>query len=200
MIFYYLIEILVRNRGGFIPFFNKSRKHKGFSSKLSSLIIRIFLDKHNSYIGKKANISDSVVFPHGIRGIFISGDAIIGDNCVIFHQVTIGSNTIPDSKTFGAPTIGKNCYIGAGTKIIGRITIGDNCRIGANCIVTGDVPEDSLVIMAPPKIVSKPESDNHYYFINAEGEWGYYENCRFYLIEDPELLMKMQSYNKRLRL
>ena len=67
--------------------------------------------------------------PHGLYGVFISKDAEIGENCTIFHQVTIGSNRIEGSKHYGAPKIGNNVYIGAGAKIIGGITIGDNVNI-----------------------------------------------------------------------
>lgn len=50
-------------------------------------------------------------------GIFISQGAKIGENAVIFHQVTIGSNTLKDSKGYGAPQIGNSVYIGVGAKI-----------------------------------------------------------------------------------
>lgn len=86
------------------------------------------------------------MFPHNLHGIFISGEAVIGKNVVIFQNVTIGSNTLIDSKGFGAPIIGDNCYIGAGAAIIGKVIVGDNVRIGANMIVYTDVPSNSLVI------------------------------------------------------
>lgn len=197
MIIFYLIEFYVRRRGGLIALLNCTKVKRGVFKRIESLITRIYLDHHNSYLGERATISDTVIFPHGIRGVFISGDSIIGDNCVIFQQVTIGSNTIPESKKFGAPVIGRNCYIGAGAKIIGKVNIGDNCRIGANCIVTEDIPDDSLVILDSPKIISKSGSDNHHYFINSEGNWGYFENGSYHLVENPELQKKMQSYNKR---
>ena len=79
--------------------------------------------------------------------MFISGDAQIGKACVIFQQVTIGSNRTPGSKHWGAPIIGDNCYIGAGAKIIGNVKIGDNCRIGANAVVTKDVPSNSTIVL-----------------------------------------------------
>lgn len=93
--------------------------------------------------------------PHGLNGIFISKDAEIGENCVILHQVTIGSNSIKGSKHFGAPKIGNNVYIGAGAKIIGGITIGDNVNIGANCIVFSDIPSNSTVVMNAPRIIQR---------------------------------------------
>lgn len=82
--------------------------------------------------------------PH-LNGIFIHQNAVIGENCTIFHQVTIGANE--HRKEFWlAPKIGDSCYIGVGAKIIGGITIGDNVRIGANAVVTQNVAENMTVV------------------------------------------------------
>jgi len=62
--------------------------------------------------------------PHGLNGIIISHNAVVGANCTIFHQVTIGEGN------GGAPTIGDNWLRGAGAKIIGGIKIGNNVKIG----------------------------------------------------------------------
>ncbi len=59
-------------------------------------------------INKKVN---EFIAPHGLSGIYISKGASIGKGCTIFHQVTIGSNTLKDSKNYGAPDIGENVYI-----------------------------------------------------------------------------------------
>ena len=77
------------------------------------------------------------------------------------YQVTIGSNTLVDSKGQGAPTIGDNVYIGAGAKIIGKVTIGNNVRIGANCVVTKDVPDNTTVVSAPIRFIEKTEKMNN---------------------------------------
>ena len=111
--------------------------------------------KGQSYIPISTVFHGKPVFPHGIVGIFISNGAVIGRNAVIFHQVTIGSNTLSDSKGAGAPIIGDNVYIGAGAKIIGRVSIGNNVRIGANCVVTKDVPDNATVVSAPIRIIIK---------------------------------------------
>lgn len=92
-------------------------------------------------------------FPHGLTGIFMSQGAHIGKNCVILHQVTIGSNLIVGSKGYGAPSVGNNVYIGCGAKIIGGVHIGDNVRIGANCVVTEDVPANATVVLERPRII-----------------------------------------------
>lgn len=110
-----------------------------------------------SWIGINSIIKSIPKFPHGINGIFISDKAVIGHNVVIFHQVTIGSNTISGSKTLGSPEIGDEVYIGCGAKIIGKVQIGNNSRIGANAVVVSDIPENSTVVCPKPRIIIKPE-------------------------------------------
>lgn len=121
------------------------------------------LFKCQSFFPLSKKISNNITFPHGITGIFISCEATIGDGCTIFQQVTIGSNTLPNSKSSGIPIIGKNCYIGAGAKIIGNVKIGDNCRIGANTTVTKDIPDNSTVVGAKFRIISHNEKLNNHF-------------------------------------
>ncbi len=87
--------------------------------------------------------------PHGLNGIIVSHNAVIGKNATIFHQVTIG-----EGKN-GAPIIGDNVLIGAGAKIIGNIKIGNNVRIGAGCVVFCDIPDNCTVVLEKPKIIFK---------------------------------------------
>jgi serine O-acetyltransferase len=108
------------------------------------------------------------VFPHGVKGIFVSGGARIGENCVIFQQVTIGSVTHPDAKRAGSPQIGDNVYIGAGAKIVGQVTVGDNVRIGANAVVYKDVPDNCVVVGGEQRVIQKSESlDNRFYVFDG---------------------------------
>ena len=90
--------------------------------------------------------------PHGLNGIIVSHNAVIGENCTIFHQVTIGEGR------GGAPVIGKNVLIGAGAKVIGGVRIGDNVRIGAGCVVMQDVPNNTTVLPAAPQLILRKES------------------------------------------
>ena len=78
--------------------------------------------------------------PHGLNGIVVSHHAVIGTNCRIYHQVTIGETAK------GAPVIGDDVVIGAGAKLIGPIRVGNRARIGAGCAVIQDIPEDALVL------------------------------------------------------
>ena len=116
--------------------------------------------KQGSFIGRGARFAGRPYFPHGCLGVFISNDAVIGRDAVIFQQVTIGSNTLPDSKRPGSPTVGDGAYIGAGAKIIGGVTVGDHCRVGANAVVYQDMPPHSVALCAPTRIVQKEKLDN----------------------------------------
>lgn len=100
----------------------------------------------------------------------MSPDAKIGSDCVIYQHVTIGANTLADSRGFGSPTIGDRVFIGAGAMVIGNIVIGDDVRIGAGCVVTSDVPGGSLVVSAANRVISRPGMDNRY-IIWREGQW-----------------------------
>lgn len=114
-----------------------------------------YMEKHAASISIDADIASPLILPHGVSGIFLTQSAKIGKNVVIFQQVTIGANTIKDSKSYGAPVIGDNVYIGAGAKIIGNAHISENCRIGANAVVVEDVPYNSLVVCEKPRIITR---------------------------------------------
>lgn len=110
--------------------------------------------RSGAYIPLSTEFASRPAFPHGMQGIFTSAGSKIGAGCTIFHQVTIGSNTLKDSKHPGAPTLGDNVYIGAGAKIIGGITIGNGVRIGANCVVMTDIPDNATVVLPAPRIIT----------------------------------------------
>ena len=93
----------------------------------------------------------------------MSNNAHSGRGCVIFQHVTIGSNTLKDSKRRGAPYIEENVYIGCGAKIIGDVHVGKNARIGVNCVVVKDVPANSVtVIRCIESIVKNEKLDNEF--------------------------------------
>jgi len=118
-----------------------------------------FLDM-GSFVGLHSQFGGKPYFPHGCRGVFISDNAVIGKDAIIFQQVTIGSNTLPDSKTPGSPVIGDGAYLGAGCKIIGGVTLGDHCRVGANAVVYQDMPPHSVAVCAATRIIQKEDLDN----------------------------------------
>jgi serine O-acetyltransferase len=98
-------------------------------------------------LGEGAHFSQPPILNHGLNGIIITYFATIGNNCKIFQQVTISEK---DGK--GA-TIGDNCTLGAGSKIIGNVKIGNNVIVGANCIVVKDIPDNSIVVSSPARIL-----------------------------------------------
>ncbi len=143
----------------------KYEKSHGIMKQLHKNSWRRLMRRFNAGIPLELSIDKSVCFPHGISGIYISKGASIGKNCVIFQQVTIGSNTLSDSKNAGAPVIKDNCYIGAGAKIIGGVCIGESVRIGANCVVVSDVPKYSTVVLSNPVVIThNKERDNSFRF------------------------------------
>lgn len=98
-----------------------------------------------------------------LNGIVIHKNAIIGENCTIFHQVTIGANEHKNDYN-NVAIIGDNVYIGAGAKIIGNVNIGNNVKIGANAVVTKDVPDNTTVIGFNKQLIVKSERDNIYVY------------------------------------
>jgi len=90
-----------------------------------------------------AQVGRRFVIDHG-NGVVIGETSVIGDDVLIFHQVTLGSRDAVKTKRH--PTIGNSVVIGAGAKIIGNIKIGNNSFVGANAVVTKNVPEYSTVV------------------------------------------------------
>lgn len=132
---------------------------------------RRLLLEMQSFLPTSKTVSNHIIYPHGLSGIFISNGATVEDGCVIFQQVTIGSNTLADSKNEGFPIVGKNCYIGAGAKIIGNVKIGDNVRIGANTVVTKDIPDNTTVVGAKVRLIKhEMVIDNSFVSFNEKGK------------------------------
>ena len=97
-----------------------------------------------------AEIAGGVFIDHGM-GVVIGETAVVGDDVVMYHQVTLGGTSMERVKRH--PTIGNNVMIGMGAKILGAITIGDHCKIGANAVVNKDVPPNCSVVGVPGRIV-----------------------------------------------
>ena len=126
----------------------------------------------NRYFGSSIPLNAKITpftTPHSFYGIFISSAAKIGKGCTIFQGVTIGSNTLLDSKSAGAPTIGDNVYIGAGANIIGNVKVGNNVRIGAGCTVTRDVPDNCTVVQGAPIVIQKNSPQDNRWI--SMGNW-----------------------------
>ncbi len=89
-----------------------------------------------------AQIGKRLVIDHGM-GVVIGETAVIGDDCIIFHGVTLGGLKFDRVKRH--PTVGNRVLIGTGAKILGPLSLGDGARIGANAVVTKDVEPNSTV-------------------------------------------------------
>jgi serine O-acetyltransferase len=98
-----------------------------------------------------ATIGSQFFIDHG-QGVVIGETAEIGDNVTLYQGVTLGGTSLDAKKRH--PTLGNNIIAGAGAKILGPITIGNNVRIGANSVVTKDIPDNSVVVGVPGRIVS----------------------------------------------
>ena len=105
----------------------------------------------------QSNIGKGTIFHHHGVGCVVHDNAIIGDNCHIFQNVTLGSRWTNGVLDGGAPIVGNNVLIGAGAVILGDIKIGDNSNIGANAVVLEDVPEGCIAVGVPARIIRKKE-------------------------------------------
>ncbi|RHF04680.1 serine acetyltransferase [Bacteroides eggerthii] len=128
--------------------------------------IVFLIHKHNQYltgiqIAFGTQIGSGLTFSH-FSCIVINSGAIIGKNCTIFQGVTIGS--IRGIKG-GVPTIGDNVIIFAGAKIIGNVKIGNNTVIGANAVVTHNIPDNSVAVGIPAKVISNNSKNIVKYYI-----------------------------------
>ena len=97
-----------------------------------------------------AKIGSCLFIDHGM-GIVFGETAEIGDNCTIYHGVTLGGTGKDTGKRH--PTIGNNVLISTGAKVLGPFTVGDNSRIGANAVVLQEVPPDSTVVGIKARVV-----------------------------------------------
>ena len=93
-----------------------------------------------------ATIGRRFFIDHGM-GVVIGETAVVGDDVLMYHQVTLGGRSRGQVKRH--PTIGDRVLLGAGAKIIGNITVGDDARIGANALVVKDVSPGTVVVGSP---------------------------------------------------
>lgn len=107
-----------------------------------------------------AEIGKRLVIDHGV-GVVIGETAVIGDDVLIYHGVTLGGKTLDPVKRH--PTVGDRVILGAGSKLIGNITIGNDCRVGANAVVTKDMPAGTVAVGVNARLVNLTGDD--YYLI-----------------------------------
>jgi serine O-acetyltransferase len=113
---------------------------------------RIWSIAAGAEIDLSAQIGGGLLMPHP-NGIVIHPDVVIGPNCLIFQQVTLGTG----GPLLGCPKLGGHVDIGAGAKVLGGVTLGDHVRIGANAVVLQDVPGGATAVGVPARIIEPAE-------------------------------------------
>jgi serine O-acetyltransferase len=102
-----------------------------------------------------ANIGRRVFIDHGM-GVVIGETAVIGDDCTLYHGVTLGGTSWNKGKRH--PTLEQGVVIGAGAKVLGPIIIGKGAKIGSNAVVVKDVPENATAVGIPARILEQETS------------------------------------------
>lgn len=101
-----------------------------------------------------AQIGHRFFIDHGM-GVVIGETAVVGDDCTLYHGVTLGGTSWQKGKRH--PTLGNNVVVGAGAKVLGPIEIGEGARIGSNAVVTKAVHANATVVGVPAHIVERKE-------------------------------------------
>jgi len=118
-----------------------------------------FLGRFVSHLGRfftgieihpGARIGKGFFIDHGM-GVVIGETAEIGENCTLYHQVTLGGTSWAKEKRH--PTLGNDVIIGSGAKVLGPFTVGDGAKIGSNSVVVKEVPPNSTVVGVPGRVV-----------------------------------------------
>ena len=102
-----------------------------------------------------ARIGRRFFIDHGM-GVVIGETAVIGDDCTLYHGVTLGGTSWQKGKRH--PTLGNDVVVGAGAKVLGPIVVGDGARIGSNAVVLKPVPPGATVVGVPGRLVEPPGS------------------------------------------
>lgn len=122
------------------------------------LILRRLEFKYGISIPYNTEIGPGFYIGH-FGGIVVNYEAVIGSNCNINHGVTLGKTY--GAKHPGTPRIKDKVYLGPGCKVIGGTNVGCRAAIGANSVVTGDVPDDAVVVGIPGMCISSKGSSDY---------------------------------------
>jgi serine O-acetyltransferase len=123
-----------------------------------------WLARFNSHIGRwltgieihpGATIGRRMFIDHGM-GVVIGETAVVGDDCTMYHGVTLGGTSWNKGKRH--PTLENGVVIGAGAKVLGPITVGAGAKIGSNAVVVKDVPANATAVGIPARILEEADS------------------------------------------
>lgn len=146
-----------------------------YTARLLSFFVRMVT---NIDIHPGARLGRRFFIDHG-AGVVIGETAEIGDDCTLYHGVTLGGTTWNKGKRH--PTLGNGVVVGAGAKILGAITVHDNARIGANSVVVKEVPSGRTVVGIPGRLVGERAGISS----GSVGAAGMAINLDHHLIPDP---------------
>jgi len=130
----------------------KTKRFGPFLYPFAKFLLNHYTYKFGISISYKTRVGYGFYIGH-FGCIVVNYDAVIGKNCTISQGVTIA--TAKRGKRMGAPVIGDNVYIGPGAKIIGKVRIGNDVAVGANAVVASDIPDHSVVVGVPGRVISK---------------------------------------------
>ena len=105
-----------------------------------------------SEIPASTNIGTGLIVHH-VTGIVLNAEVVIGENCTLNHNITVGNKVNDEGLILGTPVIGDNVIIGPHSVIIGPISIGSNVSIGAGTVVVKNVPDNAVVAGNPARII-----------------------------------------------
>ncbi len=148
-------------------------------------------------IHPSATFGRRVFIDHG-TGVVIGETAIIGDDVIIYQQVTLGGVSTTKGKRH--PTLENGVVIGAGAKVLGNITIGENSKVGANSVVVKDVPADSTAVGIPARVLKRGYDKNplsHNKIPDVNKEIFQYLLKRIQVLEDALPKNKQQSIQEK---
>lgn len=120
--------------------------------KWAALRHRVWSVITGAEVGPGCDIGGGLMLPHP-NGVVIHPDVVIGPNCMIFQQVTLGTNRY----TSGVPTLGGHVDIGPGARVLGPVNVGDHAVIGANAVVLKDVPAGAVAVGVPARILLRKD-------------------------------------------
>ncbi len=137
---------------------------------LPKFFYRMIYLLNNCHVHFATKIGSGTIIAYGGIGVVIHKDAVIGMNCVIESNVTIGGRNNDNN----VPVIGNCVFIGTGARILGNVRVGDNCIIGANSVVLHNIPDNCSVAGVPARILHEDiniyEKCNIYQIINHVDE------------------------------
>lgn len=133
-------------------------------ARLISLWTRVFTGVE---IHPGATIGRRFFIDHA-TGVVIGETAEVGDDVMLYQDVTLGGRSLEAVKRH--PTLLDGVVVGAGARVLGPITVGRNAQIGANAVVVRDVPEDAVVV-GVPGVVKRPRIDPHQHLAEDPAIW-----------------------------